>query len=345
MNKSFIIAEAGVNHNGSIEIGKKLIDLAFDAGADAIKFQTFKAQNLASLDAETAEYQRQMSGKDNQYEMLKKLEMSEEFHYQLIEHSISVGIEFMSSPFDLESAKFLINLGMQKIKIPSGEVNNLPFIEELAKYNLPIILSTGMCFLDEVRDAVDTILRNQKISSDNSNEIPPLTLLHCTSNYPTNFNDVNLNAIRTMQNEFNLPVGYSDHTIGNVATLGAIAMGASIIEKHITVDKKMIGPDHKASMPYNEFKVFVDNIRSLEISLGDGIKRPCQSEIPIRKLVRKSANLTSDKHIGDEINKDDLVFIRPNIGVPPNHLIEILGKKLKNNKTKGSFLTWDDIDE
>ncbi|MCW7999959.1 N-acetylneuraminate synthase, partial [Clostridium sp. cpc1] len=263
MNKTFIIAEAGVNHNGNIDIAKKLVDAAVEAGVDAIKFQSFKAGNLVTKSAKKAEYQKETTGNGNQFEMLKKLELSYKEHIILKKYCEEKGIMFISTPFDFESADLLEKLNIPLYKISSGDLTNIPLLKYIAKFNKPMIVSTGMANLGEVEIAVNAIKEggNDKI-----------TLLHCTSNYPTACEDVNLNAILTLKNAFKLPVGYSDHTIGIEIPIGAVAMGTKVIEKHFTLDKNMEGPDHRASLEPNELKEMVKNIRNIEKAFGNGIK-------------------------------------------------------------------------
>lgn len=339
----FVIAEAGVNHNGSEELALQLIETAAKAGADAVKFQTFKAETLVAKGTATAEYQKQQTGSDDQFAMLKKLEISESLHQKLIEHCRQNGIEFMSTPFDLEAAKFLLELGMEKLKVPSGELTNLPFIRDLASFNKPLILSTGMANLDEVKEAVAAVRdeRNKRGFSEPLEQM--LTILHCTSNYPARAEDVNLKAMQTMASVLSLPAGYSDHTDGIHISVAAVAMGARVIEKHFTLDRNLPGPDHKASLEPAELEMMVKQIRQIEACLGDGLKIPRSSELPVRELVRRSVTLATDKAAGEAIEADDLVLLRPGTGIPPKHLNEVVGKRLKTSLGAGSVLTWSDL--
>lgn len=339
----YVIAEAGVNHNGSEELALQLIEVAAKAGADAVKFQTFKAESLVAKGTATAAYQKAQTGSDDQFAMLKGLEMSPELHILLLAHCKLHGIEFMSTPFDHGSAEFLVSLGMRIIKIPSGELTNLPLISKLAEYDLPMILSTGMATLDEVKEAVDVV---RSVREELSFEKPldkVLTILHCTSNYPTADSDVNLRAISTLGSECGLPAGYSDHTSGIVVSVAAVAMGAQVIEKHFTLDKNLPGPDHKASLMPDELVEMVSQIRRVERCLGDGIKEPRSNELPIRELVRRSVVLARDKKIGDTLQPDDLVLLRPGTGIPPKDLHTLLGRKLKASKCAGELLSWEDL--
>lgn len=340
---SFFIAEAGVNHNGSEELALELVEVAAKAGADAIKFQTFKAESLVTKGTATAEYQKQQTGSNDQFTMLKQLELSEGLHLKLIEHCRLNGIEFMSTPFDMEAARFLINLGMERIKVPSGELTNLPFIRELAGFNKPIILSTGMANLDEVREAVEVVVqeRNQGGFAEPIEQM--LTVLHCTSNYPAKFEDVNLKSMQTMANEFKLPVGYSDHTGGIHVSVAAVAMGASVLEKHFTLDRNLPGPDHQASLEPCELNQMIHQIREIEACLGDGVKVPRPSELPVRELVHRSVTLAVDKAAGDVIEAEDLVLLRPGSGIPPKSLQDVIGKCLKVSRGAGSVLLWTDF--
>ncbi|WP_372738510.1 N-acetylneuraminate synthase [Neptunomonas sp.] len=343
MNHCFIIAEAGVNHNGSAELALKLVDAAAEAGADAVKFQTFKADKLVTKYAATAEYQKKHTGSDDQYTMLKSLELSDDFHKVLFEHCKRKDIEFISTPFDKDAADFLVGLGMEKLKVPSGELTNIPLIEHFAAYNKPIILSTGMADLGEVREAVNAVqaIRDQKGFKEPLAD--KLTILHCTSNYPTRNEDVNLKAIQTIACEFALPVGYSDHTKGTLISVASVAMGATVVEKHFTLDKNLSGPDHQSSLEPDELASMVKQIRQVSTCLGDGIKVPRANELPIRELVRRSVVLARDMKLGDTLQPDDLVLLRPGTGIPPKDLATLLGRKLKASKCAGELLSWDDL--
>lgn len=335
----FIIAEAGVNHNGDINLAKELIYAAKETGADAVKFQTFKADHLVNKTAEQAQYQKKNSAHSSQYEMLKALEISEDDHHQLAQLATSLGIEFMSTGFDEESVDFLISLGVRRLKIPSGEITNLPFLAYLAKTGLPLIMSTGMCDLQEVKDAIDTVKPYYPNTLEEN-----LVLLHCTSNYPAAYADVNLKAMQTLANEFGLAVGYSDHTLGSLVPTLAVAMGAKVIEKHFTLDNSLSGPDHAASMTPKAFSEMVDTIRNAELILGNGAKQPTSSELPIRELVRRSVTLKHELPEGTLLTRDDLVLLRPGTGIKPANLHEVVGRRLLVNLNAGSTLQWEHIE-
>jgi N,N'-diacetyllegionaminate synthase len=343
MSACFVIAEAGVNHNGSEKLALELIEVAAKSGADAIKFQTFTAETLVAKGTATAEYQKQETGNLDQFSMLKKLELSDAIYQKLIEHCDKCGIEFMSTPFDIGAAKFLLDRGMDRIKVPSGELTNLPFICELAAFDKPIILSTGMADLSEVADAVEAIagLREEQNFSRPLEEM--LTILHCTSNYPAKSEDVNLRAMVTMAQKFRLPVGYSDHTDGTLISVAAVSMGARVIEKHFTLDKTLAGPDHRASLEPKELELMIQQIRQVEASLGDGLKKPRANELPVRELVRRSVTLAVDKAEGEEISADELILLRPGTGIPPKELNQVVGMKLKKSHMAGDTLNWQDL--
>lgn len=336
----FVIAEAGVNHNGDIQLAKDLVYAAKEAGVHAVKFQTFKADTLVNKTAEKAQYQKNNTNESNtQYEMLKGLELSTDEHYLLYELAQSLGIEFMSTGFDETTVDFLVALGVKRLKIPSGEITNIPYLEHLAQTGLPLIMSTGMCDLNEVRIAVDAISPFYKNSLQNN-----LILLHCTSNYPAAYGDVNLKAMQTLAREFNLPVGYSDHTLGTLVPTLAVGLGACVIEKHFTLDKSLPGPDHAASMTPEEMKHLMQCIQDTESILGSGEKKPAENELPIRNLVRRSVTLKRALLKGSEISKEDLILLRPGSGISPADLPKVIGNKLNVNLPEGSTLLWDYIE-
>lgn len=317
MKKVFIIAEAGVNHNGDLELAKKLIDAARDANVDAIKFQTFKANKLVSKKADKADYQKINTGNDeSQFEMIKKLELDFESHIELIRYCEYKEIMFLSTPFDLDSIDLLDKLRIDILKIPSGEINNLPYLEKIAKLNKKIILSTGMSNLREVEEALSILKKNGA---------KDITLLHCNTEYPTPMEDVNLKAMQTMKDLFKIDVGYSDHTLGIEVPIAAVAMGATVIEKHFTLDKKMEGPDHKASLEPDELKKMVVAIRNIEKSLGDGVKRPSNSEKKNKDIARKS--IVSNRQIkkGEILTEENITIKRPGNGISPMKWYDILG--------------------
>ncbi len=318
MSRVFVIAEAGVNHNGDIEIAKQLIDAASEAGADAVKFQTFQADSLVCRTAKKAEYQLETTDRtETQYDMLKKLELTPQMHRELIEHCIKRNIMFLSTPFDLESIKLLSELGMQIYKIPSGEITNLPYLREIAKQQKKIILSTGMSSMDEVKAAVN-VLKN--------NGTEDITLLHCNTQYPTPISDVNLLAMVKMREETGLPVGYSDHTQGIEVPIAAAALGAEVIEKHFTLNRKMEGPDHKASLEPQELMQMVVGIRKIESALGSNIKQVSESEMTNVAIVRKSIVAAANIKRGEKYTEKNITTKRPATGISPMLWDEIIGK-------------------
>ncbi|HEY5557159.1 N-acetylneuraminate synthase [Acetobacterium sp.] len=321
----FIIAEAGVNHNGSIDIAKEMVDNAKEAGADCIKFQTFIAENLVSKNAEKAEYQKkQTDSNENQLDMLKKLELSFDEFIELNEYCKHKNIEFLSTAFDLDSIDFLMKLDMKRWKIPSGEITNLPYLIKIAKTGKPIILSTGMSTMDEIKETVKVLKENG---------CGNITLLHCTTEYPTPYKNVNLRAMNTIQDETKMPIGYSDHTKGIEVSIAAVAMGAIVIEKHFTMDKNMEGPDHKASLEPNELKAMVKAIRNIELALGNGVKIPAESEIKNMKITRKSIMASNCINKGEVFTEENLTVKRPGNGISSMMWFEVLGQTaIKNFK-------------
>ncbi len=315
MKKVFIIAEAGVNHNGSFELAKQLVDKAVDAGCDCVKFQTFqKAENVISKFAQKADYQKETTGKnESQLEMVRKLWLSFDNFRDLKKYCENKNIMFLSTPFDLESADFLNNLGMKLFKIPSGEITNLPYLRKINSFGKKVILSTGMSTLDEIQDALN-VLKNCDVS-----------LLHCTTEYPCPYDNVNMNAMLTIKKHFNLPVGYSDHTQGIEIPIMAVSMGAEIIEKHFTLDKTMEGPDHKASLEPNELKQMVKSIRNIEKAFGSGIKEPQESEKKNIEIARKSIVAKRDIKKGEMFTDENLTVKRPATGISPMKWDEIVG--------------------
>lgn len=333
-NPCFIIAEAGVNHNGDINIAKKLIDVAVDAGVDAIKFQTFKVENLVTKVAPKAIYQEKNTGEGTQFEMLKKIQLSKEDHEILKEYCIVKKIIFISTPFDFESVDLLEAIEVPFYKISSGDLTNIPLLRYIAKLNKMIIISTGMASLGEVERAVEEIngMGNFNVS-----------LLHCTSNYPTAYEDVNLNAMITLKNAFKLPVGYSDHTKGIEVAIAAVAMGAKIIEKHFTLDKNMEGPDHIASLNPNELMQMVKAIRNIEKALGDGIKKCNINEENTKKVARKSIVAGKDICKGEIISYENITFKRPGSGISPVYVEEFIGKVALCDIFADEFITFSNI--
>ncbi|EKH5242140.1 N,N'-diacetyllegionaminate synthase [Campylobacter coli] len=321
MKKALIIAEAGVNHNGDLNLAKKLIEVAAKSGADFVKFQSFKAELCVSKNAKKAAYQLKTTAKDeSQLEMIKKLELDFNAHQLLISHAKQCGIAFLSTPFDLESIELLDDLGLEVFKIPSGEITNLPYLKKIAKLNKKIILSTGMSNLGEIEAALEILCQG---GTQRAN----ITLLHCTTEYPAPFDEVNLKAMQTLKNAFNLDVGYSDHTKGIHISLAAVALGASVIKKHFTLDKNMSGPDHKASLEPDELQELCTKIREIESALGDGIKQASKSERKNIEIARKS--LVAKKKIkkGEIFSEENLTTKRPASGISAMRYDEYLGKK------------------
>lgn len=323
MNKVFIIAEAGVNHNGDWEIAKKLVDAAVEAGADAVKFQTFKAEKLVCKNAEKADYQKETTDKtESQFEMLKKLELTEDMHQMLLEYCKEKGILFLSTPFDVDSVDYLIGMGMEIMKIPSGEITNYPYLRKVAQTGKKVIMSTGMSNLQEVRDAVAVL--KEYGGKD-------IAVLHCNTEYPTPFTDVNLKAMITLRDELKIEVGYSDHTPGIEIPIAAAAMGAEIIEKHFTLDKTMEGPDHKASLEPDELKAMVAAIRNVEAAFGSGVKVPSASEQKNTAIARKSIVAKCNIEKGQIFTEDNLTTKRPGSGISPMRWNEIVGTEAQRS--------------
>jgi N,N'-diacetyllegionaminate synthase len=328
----FIIAEAGVNHNGSIDLAKKLIDVASNSGADAVKFQTFKAADLVIKNAQKAEYQKKTTGlEESQFDMIKKLELDDKSHKELISYCDSKKIMFLSSPFDIDSIKFLHDLDLQIFKIPSGEITNLPYLREIGKLNKKVILSTGMANLEEIKDAID-ILKTEGTQKDN------ITVLHANTMYPTPMRDVNLKAMLTIGETFDINYGYSDHTLGIEVDIAAVAMGAKCIEKHFTLDKNLEGPDHKASLEPDELKSMISAIRNIEIALGSSIKKPTESETSNIQIARKSIVTKTKIKKGDTLNNKNLSTKRPGSGISPMRWDDIVGTKAKKNYNEDELL-------
>lgn len=330
MSKVMVIAEAGVNHNGDISLAKKLIDVAVEAKADVVKFQTFKAENIVIDEAPKATYQKETTdSNESQYKMLKKLELSAENHKELIAYCKEKGILFLSTPFDLESIDLLDDLEIEIFKIPSGELTNLPYLEKIGAKRKQVILSTGMSTLDEVEAAI-RILNNEGTKD--------ITLLHCTTQYPTPMEEVNLNAMLTMKERFGLQVGYSDHTKGIEVPIAAVAIGASVIEKHFTLDKNMEGPDHRASLEPNELIKMVQAIRNIEKALGSDKKVPSKCELQNKEIVRKSIVAKVSIQAGEAFTKENLTVKRPGSGISPMRWHEVLGRRATKNYVKDEMI-------
>lgn len=323
MGTVFIIAEAGVNHNGDIEIAKKLIDAASSAGADAVKFQTFRAEKLVCKDIQKADYQKETTDSiESQFDMLKKLELTPDMHKILIEYCKEKNIMFLSTPFDIESMQYLIDLGIDIIKIPSGEITNYPYLKAAGQTGKKIFLSTGMSQLEEIEEAVKILREN---GSKN------ITILHCNTEYPTPYVDVNLRAMQTIRKKLMVEVGYSDHTRGLEVPIAATALGAVVIEKHFTLDRNMDGPDHKASLEPMELKEMVQAIRNIEKALGNGEKVPSHSEKKNKEVVRKSIVARCSIKSGDVFSESNLAVKRPGTGISPMHWDKVIGQVAKRN--------------
>ena len=320
MNKVLIIAEAGVNHNGSIELAKRLVDEAVNAGVDYIKFQTFKSEKLVSKAAKQAEYQQKNIGHEgeSQYTMLKRLELSPADHEVLIDYCNSKGIKFFSTAFDMDSIDYLHSLNLGLWKIPSGEITNFPYLRKIATFGEPIILSTGMSELNEIEEAIQVLIKYGVAKED-------LTVLHCTTEYPTPFTDVNLKAMLQIGEKFGVKIGYSDHTKGIEVPIAAVALGATVIEKHFTLDKTMEGPDHKASLEPDELKAMVTSIRNIENALGSGHKHVSDSERKNIEIVRKSIVAAYPIKQGEMLTEENLTVKRPGNGISPMRWNEVIG--------------------
>lgn len=319
MKKVFIIAEAGVNHNGDLELAKQLIEVASQAGVDAVKFQTFQAKHLVSSSAPKADYQLETTEKnESQFEMLKKLELNAQDHHELIAVCQNKGIQFLSTPFDNESISLLEKFNLPIYKIPSGEITNQPYLKQMGALAEKLILSTGMSTLGEVEEALQ-VLEDAGVLRKN------ITLLHCTTEYPAPLEEVNLKAMRTLKEAFQLEVGYSDHTPGIEISLAAVALGATVIEKHFTLDKTMDGPDHKASLEPDELKALVQSIRHIEKAMGNGIKQPSSCELKNKEIVRKSIVAACDIAKGDMLTTENITVKRPGTGISPMRWNEVIG--------------------
>jgi N,N'-diacetyllegionaminate synthase len=325
MKHVFVIAEAGVNHNGSVELAKKLIDVAVDAGADAVKFQTFKANKLVSKSAQKAAYQKETTdAEESQLEMMRKLELDLSTHHELMDYCQSQNIMFLSAPFDHESIDMLHDLGLEIFKIPSGEITNLPYLRHIGGLDKEVILSTGMADIGEIEDALDVLM-------ESGTRKEKITVLHANTMYPTPMEDVNLKAMLTIGKTFDVKYGYSDHTLGIEVPVAAVAMGAGVIEKHFTLDKDMEGPDHKASLEPNELKAMVNAIRNIEKALGSGIKKPSNSERPNMEIARKSIVSSHPIRKGEIFNEENLTIKRPGNGISPMRWDEVLGQKAQKD--------------
>lgn len=331
MTNVFIIAEAGVNHNGDLALAKQLIDEGAKAGVDAVKFQTFKAETLVSKNAQKAEYQKNTtSQEESQFDMLKKLELDYGVHEELMAYANERGVMFLSSAFDLESIDLLVDLGLELFKVPSGEITNLPYLRKIAQTGKPVVLSTGMSTLADIEMALEVLRENGATD---------ITVLHCNTEYPTPMKDVNLTAMNGIRDAFKVPVGYSDHTLGIEIPTAAVALGAVMIEKHFTLDKTMEGPDHKASLEPAELKAMVDAIRNLEVALGDGVKRLSESEKKNVGIARKSLVAKTDIAAGDVFSEDNLTIKRPGTGLSPMEWDNVIGTKALKDYAADEVIT------
>ena len=324
INRVLIIAEAGVNHNGDLNKAKELIDVAANAGVDFVKFQTFKADDLVSKEAKKASYQINNTGdnNDSQYDMLKKLELSESDHTALIKYANAKGIEFFSTAFDVKGLEYLNSLGFSMFKVPSGEITNYPYLKKIASFGKPVILSTGMASLKEIEQALQVLTSEGLTKKD-------ITVLHCNTEYPTPMKDVNLKAMNTIHRAFNVEIGYSDHTLGIEVPIAAVALGATVIEKHFTLDRSLPGPDHRASLEPDELTAMVRAIRNIEIAIqGSGIKEPSSSEKKNVGIARKSIHTKNDLKKGSILKEEDLIPLRPGDAISPMEWKNIIGKEL-----------------
>lgn len=333
----FIIAEAGVNHNGDINLAKRLIDAAVDAGADAVKFQTFMADAVVCSTAEKAEYQKHTTGpEESQYDMIKRLELTDDEFRELYSYCQSKGIIFLSTPFDERSVDLLDVIGVPAFKIPSGEITNIPLLKKIARKGKPIILSTGMATLGEVEEAVTCLKANDE---------QEIILLHCTTSYPAPIQSVNLRAMETLRCAFKVPVGYSDHTEGFSIPVAAVAMGASVIEKHFTMSRTLPGPDHQASLEPDELQAMVQAIRNVESAFGNGVKGPTEDELEIITVARRSIVASKKIEPGQIICKADFCIKRPGTGIEPKYLDYIIGMTMINGKDKDCVVMWEDLEK
>jgi len=331
----FVIAEVGVNHNGRLDLALKSIDVAKAAGADAVKFQTFRAERLVTRSAPTARYQTENLGVvKSQFEMLKELELSDADHERVVDHCRASGIQFMSTPFDEDSATLLHGLGMELFKVPSGELTNLPLLRHIAAFGRPMVISTGMSTLGDVEAAVNAV---EAVGS------PGMVLLHCVSNYPAAAADVNLRAMLSMRAAFGLAVGYSDHTLGIEVGLASVALGACVLEKHFTLDKTLPGPDHRASAEPEELQRLITGVRTVELALGAGRKAPCQSELDTAKAARKSLVAAADLPAGTCLTEELIAIRRPGTGLPPAMKPYLISRTLRVSVAAGDLLRLEDV--
>lgn len=332
----FVIAEAGVNHNGDIRIALKLCDAAREAGADAVKFQTFRAEDLVVRGAPTAMYQARQTGDSNQYLMLQRLELSEQQHRIINQHCKAIGIEFFSTPFSIAAMDMLVGLGVKRLKLSSGELTHRALVEHAAATQLPLLVSTGMATMDEIREALEWITGARGHLTD-------VVVLHCTSAYPASDESLNLRALQSMAADLAIPTGYSDHSLGIEAALAAVTLGAVVIEKHLTLDRGMPGPDHSASLEPEEFARMVSGIRRVSAMLGDGIKSPLPEELDTARVARRSIVAACDIKAGELLCPAHLLCRRPATGIAPRHMLDVVGRKIVVDITMGTSLQWDQL--
>ncbi|MFX1506533.1 MAG: N-acetylneuraminate synthase [Promethearchaeota archaeon] len=331
----FIVAEAGVNHNGDIDLAKQLIDIASEAEVDAVKFQTFVAEEVVTSDAGTARYQQKITGKEKQIDLIKGFELPLEAFRELYAYAHDKGLIFLSTPFDLISVDFLAKIQIPAFKIPSGEIVNPLMIKRIAKYKLPVILSTGMATLGDIERALLVLQRYS---------ITEVLLLHCVTSYPTPIDQANIRMIPTLRKTFNILVGFSDHTLGTTAAIAAVSLGAKAIEKHFTLDRELPGPDHKASLEPEELKQLVSQIRETEAALGSGIKTLMANEAEIKRIARRSIVAARDLNAGEVLSEENLSLKRPEDGLPPQYLDLVIGKRLKSDIKMDQRLSFNDIE-
>jgi N-acetylneuraminate synthase len=333
----FVIAEAGVNHNGDIALALRLCDVARQTGADAVKFQTFRAQDLVVPGAPTADYQARQTGDLDQFAMLQRLELTEAQHRQIKDHCDVIGIEFFSTPFSTDAVDMLVRLGVRRIKLSSGELTHRALVEHAAATGLPLIMSTGMGTMNEIEEAVQWV-------RDARGDLRDVVVLHCTSSYPAPDDVLNLRAIRSMARDLGVQIGYSDHSLGTEAPLAAVALGACVIEKHITLDRRLPGPDHAASLEPDEFSRMVRGIRRVSAMLGDGVKVPRPDELETARVARRSIVAAHDIPAGTTLTSDMLVCRRPATGIPPRDLATVIGQRNRGALQEGQVLLWDQLD-
>jgi N,N'-diacetyllegionaminate synthase len=343
MTRVFVIAEAGVNHNGNYDLACQLIDIAQRCGADAVKFQTFRAEDLVTAEAPAAQYQTRNAGATRQFDMLRELELPAEWHNRLKQHAKLRGIEFFSTPFSESAIDLLVEVGVGRLKLPSGEITNKPLLQHAARTGLPLIVSTGMATLEEVRVAIGWILEVWKSQGGDGITEGRLCILHCTSNYPASADTLNLRAITTLAVELGLEVGYSDHSEGATAAIAAVALGATVIEKHITFDREASGPDHLASSNESEFAIYVQAIRAATQMMGNGIKVPNAAEMDTLSVARRSVVAARDLTAGSVLSVSDLAILRPAGGLPPEERDNLVGQTLARDVHAGQQLAWSDL--